>query len=150
MFKRRNFILWGIFGSILAKITSRQSVLAIDTDSEENNNSLIISDSSGDFYELGTVKQLEEEGFLLNEDLDLGAVLVMKKSEQDPSLIAIDPTCPHAGCLVEWEDSDDAFVCPCHQSKFKQDGTLIEGIAVTGLTQYQVKIESEKVWVSSL
>ena len=83
----------------------------------------------------------------LNEDLEIGPVLV--KETIDNSLIAIDPTCTHAGCFVEWEDTENAFVCPCHQSKFEQDGTLIEGLAISDLIKYELKVESDIIWVAS-
>ena len=139
MIKRRKFILWGLLGSIFAKITSRKSAVAIENEIE------IASPSQ--FYQVGTIEQLQTEGFLLNEDLEIGPVLV--KETLDNSLIAIDPTCTHAGCFVEWEDTENAFVCPCHQSKFEQDGTLIEGLAISDLIKYELKVESDIIWVAS-
>ena len=133
MIKRRSFIGWGIISLILTRIFRRQSsILAQDNSPEE-------------FYEVGTIGQLKAEGFLLNEDLDIGAVLV--KETADKSLIAIDPTCTHAGCLVEWEEGENSFICPCHNSKFQEDGTLIEGLAVSDLVKYQVKVENNLVLV---
>jgi len=41
--------------------------------------------------------------------------------------------CPHMGCNVDWEKSDKQFICPCHQSKFNLDGSLISGPAKSGL-----------------
>ena len=41
--------------------------------------------------------------------------------------------CPHMGCNVDWNKSSKQFICPCHQSKFNLDGSLISGPATSGL-----------------
>lgn len=90
---------------------------------------------------------LEENGFLLNEDLEIGAVLVILK--EDNSLIAIEHTCTHMGCLVEWNKQENLFICPCHNSKFQEDGKVVEGLAISDLPIYQVKIENNTVFVAN-
>ena len=37
---------------------------------------------------------------------------------------ALNVTCPHAGCPVEYKAGTKGFLCPCHDSKFHLDGTL--------------------------
>ncbi len=134
MSNRRNFIRWGIFGVILSRIFSRQSSVFAQTNSRSR------------FHQVGTISELKSQGFLLNEDLEIGAVLVTET--KDKSLIAIDPTCTHAGCTVEWKEQKKSFICPCHQSKFKQDGTLIGGLASSNLGKYKVKVEKNMVFVA--
>ena len=46
----------------------------------------------------------------------------------------VSPVCPHLGGIVEWNDSDEAWECPLHGSRFAPDGTLLEGPATHGLT----------------
>ena len=133
MTNRRSFIRWGIIGLFLSRIFARQSSA--------------VAINSNQFYEVGTIDELDAQGFLLDEDFEIGAVLVMRKDDQ--SIMAIDPTCTHAGCTVEWEDNQNAFICPCHQSLFQQDGTRIEGLASSDLAQYEVKIENNKIFVAT-
>lgn len=45
------------------------------------------------------------------------------------------PVCPHLGGIVGWNDSDRAWECPLHGSRFAPDGTLLEGPATRGLTR---------------
>jgi Rieske Fe-S protein len=40
---------------------------------------------------------------------------------------AFNVTCPHAGCPVEFKTGTGSFLCPCHDSKFNLDGTLVAG-----------------------
>ncbi|ORA56523.1 FAD-dependent oxidoreductase [Mycolicibacterium chubuense] len=46
----------------------------------------------------------------------------------------VSPVCPHLGGVVTWNDSDLAWECPLHGSRFAPDGALIEGPATRGLT----------------
>jgi hypothetical protein len=44
------------------------------------------------------------------------------------------PVCPHLGGIVSWNDADKAWECPLHGSRFRPDGSLIEGPATRGLS----------------
>ncbi|ANI37398.1 FAD-dependent oxidoreductase [Mycolicibacterium vaccae] len=46
----------------------------------------------------------------------------------------VSPVCPHLGGIVKWNDSDCAWECPLHGSRFAPDGSLLEGPATRGLT----------------
>lgn len=110
-------------------------------------NKTYAQETNSSFYELGSLSDLEKNGFLLNEDLEIGAVLVILK--EDNSLIAIEPTCTHMGCLVEWNKQENLFICPCHNSKFQEDGKVVEGLAVSDLPIYRVKVENNTVFVAN-
>jgi Rieske Fe-S protein len=44
-------------------------------------------------------------------------------------LRAISPTCTHLGCVVEFNEPERTWDCPCHGSRFSTDGTVIRGPA---------------------
>lgn len=48
---------------------------------------------------------------------------------------ALDPVCPHAKCIVAWNNAEKSWDCPCHGSRFSCNGTLLTGPARRGLTQ---------------
>ncbi len=48
--------------------------------------------------------------------------------------------CTHLGCLYKWESANNRFECPCHGSKFKLDGTYIEGPAPRDLDRFKLTV----------
>jgi cytochrome b6-f complex iron-sulfur subunit len=55
-------------------------------------------------------------------------------------LVALYKVCVHLGCLYAWVDSTVRFECPCHGSKYQEDGTYIEGPAPRDLDRFRVVI----------
>ena len=43
------------------------------------------------------------------------------------------PRCPHLGCALKWNQQEHSWDCPCHGSRFQQDGTLIDNPATGDL-----------------
>ena len=51
----------------------------------------------------------------------------------DGELFAVSNVCPHMGCKVHWNSVETSWDCPCHGSRFRPDGTVIEGPALSPL-----------------
>ena len=43
--------------------------------------------------------------------------------------------CPHLGCALKWNSAEHTWDCPCHGSRFTEDGKLIENPATDDLKQ---------------
>jgi len=48
----------------------------------------------------------------------------------DGELFAVSNVCTHVGCKVHWNSVETSWDCPCHGSRFRPDGTVIEGPAL--------------------
>lgn len=49
--------------------------------------------------------------------------------DEDGEVHAVSAVCSHMYCLVEWNDAEGSWDCPCHGSRFDPDGEVLEGPA---------------------
>ena len=80
------------------------------------------------------------------DDLAPGAGAVVRVGHQrcavyrddDGVLHGVSARCTHLGCLVHFNDTEVAWECPCHGSRFAVDGTVIQGPANRPLDRVQL------------
>ena len=59
--------------------------------------------------------------------------------DETGKLHAVNPVCPHAKCIVEWNTAEKSWDCPCHGSRFNADGILLTGPASHDLEEVEIK-----------
>ena len=69
------------------------------------------------------------EGAILKIDGKKIAAYKNKNGE----LATLSPVCTHMGCMVEWNNYDKTWDCPCHGSRYEADGTVKKGPAKKNL-----------------
>ena len=89
----------------------------------------IVNTGKPDTYPLGTVTQ----------DLQSGIYIV----HAPEGLYAMSAVCTHLGCLTAWKPELGIVACPCHGSKFRRDGSKIEGPAPRGLRWLKAWLSDE-------
>ncbi|KGQ19304.1 Oxidoreductase [Lysobacter dokdonensis DS-58] len=57
----------------------------------------------------------------------------------DGSVVALSPVCPHLKCRVAWNGDARTWDCPCHGSRFRADGRLLDGPAHKDLEVIEVR-----------
>ena len=68
-----------------------------------------------------------------------GAIVSIKgkhyavSKDENQQLSIYSATCPHLGCLVQWNPEEKSWDCPCHGSRFTSKGELIVGPATHDL-----------------
>lgn len=75
------------------------------------------------------------EGAVLSSGLKKYAVY----RDYDNTLKAFSAVCPHLGCIVQWNNDEKSFDCPCHGSRFDAEGNVINGPAETDLHKIHIK-----------
>jgi len=61
----------------------------------------------------------------------------------DRGFFAVSAVCTHLGCITQWKPELDEIACPCHGSKFTQDGTKIEGPAPRPLPHFSISLTAD-------
>jgi menaquinol-cytochrome c reductase iron-sulfur subunit len=70
---------------------------------------------------------------------------VLKKPAN--AVVAFVSQCTHLGCAYHWDDPSQAFICPCHTSRFSIDGQVLGGPAPRPLDRFMVKVEAGKLQI---
>ncbi|HET6724246.1 MAG TPA: FAD-dependent oxidoreductase [Chitinophagaceae bacterium] len=97
----------------------------------------------GDWIAKGDVESIDKlennEGAIITSGL---RKLAAYKDEWG-ELFVFSATCPHLGCVVQWNADEKTFDCPCHGSRFSKEGKVINGPANTDLKVIEVKAVAE-------
>ena len=63
-----------------------------------------------------------------------GLTKVAVYRDEDGNLEECSAICPHLGCVVRWNPGEKTWDCPCHGSRYHQDGHVVNGPANRGLS----------------
>jgi cytochrome b6-f complex iron-sulfur subunit len=69
-----------------------------------------------------------------------GSFLVVRTGEA--AFVALTATCTHEACTVTGRQGD-AFVCPCHGSRFSNSGAVLNGPATRALPQFATQVSGD-------
>jgi menaquinol-cytochrome c reductase iron-sulfur subunit len=71
----------------------------------------------------------------------VGTVWLVRQDEK--KVIAFTAECPHLGCAVNLSADGKNFLCPCHTSSFKFDGTPVNDVPPRGMDPLEIKTSAE-------
>ena len=111
------------------------------------------------YIDAGDVSQLTagapvEMSFQENR-LDGWKLITEKKTawvvkEPNNQIVAFGPQCTHLGCAYHFENSQNQFVCPCHNSVFSIDGKVVSGPAPRPLDRYETRLQNNQLEIGQL
>jgi len=52
--------------------------------------------------------------------------IYLRRMKGEPTPMAFNAICPHAGCFVAYSSGRNVFQCPCHNSAFQLNGEIIQ------------------------
>ena len=61
------------------------------------------------------------------------------------SVYAFALACPHQNTALRWDAANNRFQCPKHKSKYRPDGTFIEGRATRSMDRYAVRKDGNNI-----
>jgi menaquinol-cytochrome c reductase iron-sulfur subunit len=114
------------------------------------------SEESGEFIEVADLNQLTtgkpEEVVYRRTRVDGWKRMEEKTTtwvvKTPDKIIAFAPSCTHLGCAYHWNDEIQSFLCPCHTSVFRLDGSVVSGPAPRSLDRYVSKTVGGKLLIS--
>jgi cytochrome b6-f complex iron-sulfur subunit len=88
---------------------------------------------------------IKENGQSVKLKLKEQPVLFVRSKEG--TLHAIDPTCTHKKCQIDYSNETDHLHCKCHKSAYTLDGKVLGGPAPKPLTVFKASIDGERIIV---
>lgn len=74
--------------------------------------------------------------------------VIVVNTEQEGAK-AFSAICTHLGCIVEWDDSRQIILCPCHDGRFSPlNGSVISGPPPSPLPELPLTVEGDTIYVS--
>jgi cytochrome b6-f complex iron-sulfur subunit len=67
----------------------------------------------------------------------------------DGGFLALYQRCTHLGCSVPWNQTEQQFICPCHNSQFDRAGTVLNPPAPRPLDRFALTIQAPMVKVDT-
>ncbi|MFL5330091.1 MAG: FAD-dependent oxidoreductase [Gemmataceae bacterium] len=116
----------------------RKSLRSIGEFTKENLN---VAKQYGDWLTGGDVSSDAEIGRNSGGVIRRGLHKVAVYRDEAGTLHEFSATCPHLGCIVQWNPSEKSWDCPCHGSRFDSCGKVVNGPANRNLTPLAVHEE---------
>lgn len=113
---------------------SRVRVKSLPEYASENIN---VAGQYADYVTAGDIKSESElkpgEGAIMREGVSKVAVY------RDPAgtIHKRSAACPHLGCVVAWNSTEQTWDCPCHGSRFSANGQVYQGPANSDLSEVE-------------
>jgi cytochrome b6-f complex iron-sulfur subunit len=141
--KRREFVGLVVVGSAIP-------IAIASCTSPTKETATSISPRTDGYLAVGSIAELNTKGQILANTATLGKVLIIADPSNSKQVIAVNPTCTHAGCTVGWEKEQKIFNCPCHDAKFASNGKVLEEPADRPLPTYLAKVEGDTILVKTI
>ena len=119
---------------------SRKSLGALGTFAKENLN---VAKQYGDWLTGGDVESAEAVPAGKGAVIRRGMSKVAVYRDDRGAAHEMTAVCPHLGCIVNWNDAENTWDCPCHGSRFDRIGGVINGPANSDLRPVTYPAETE-------
>ena len=100
-----------------------------------------------------TLSELGDSAVRFATDTVVGYVILNdgdENSKDKGKIIAISAACTHMGCIVQWQDSDRKYHCPCHGGLFSEYGNIDSRSPIPyirPLPRFNTKVVDGKIYV---
>ena len=132
--ERRDFI--NTFGQVITFICAGSLISACSKSSSTPSNQPFTVDLGSQLKSVGSA--------VVNGNV----IVVRTTASNDPSSFdALSLICTHQGCGINYDQSNQVFVCPCHGSVFNLMGQVLQGPATKPLPAFNITITNNVLTV---
>lgn len=89
-------------------------------------------------FKAGPTENYPPESVTLNKEQK---VFIVRAKEG--YFYAVSAVCTHLGCIANWKSDQGIIVCPCHGSKFDNEGKILEGPAPRPLPRFSMTLDEQ-------
>ncbi|HVB22145.1 MAG TPA: ubiquinol-cytochrome c reductase iron-sulfur subunit [Ktedonobacteraceae bacterium] len=114
---------------------------------------LIAADVPTIWHPVTTLAKLGNDAVPFSANAIVGYVIRDNSDPTKETIIAMSAACTHMGCIVNWQNSDRTFYCPCHGSTFTASGGIDTNTGNWGvhylrpLPRLNTKVENGTIYV---
>ncbi len=151
-FSRRALLTGGAIAaaSVVAGTTAAAVDLAVEPDTLPDYPTRLALDSNvaTTWLSVTTVADLGKNAVSFGNDKLKGYVIYDDDNDQ---IIAMSAACTHMGCIVQWQEKERQFHCPCHNGVFSEYGKPVPTAGrvryLASLPRLETKVENGKISV---
>lgn len=134
---RREFLGWIGVGWLASSLPVAIALFTLPTRAEAPRQSI----------KVGSLADLKTQGFLIVKKPTKIIVIPNPNPKDKIKFLARTAECNHERCTVKWQANNQQFVCPCHGSAFKLDGSIAKGPATEALKSLDLRVEGQDIFV---
>ncbi|MEX0684640.1 MAG: FAD-dependent oxidoreductase [Balneolales bacterium] len=97
-----------------------------------------------DYLQFGEVEAFSDIDKLEGRTLQINGEKLAAYRDAIGHLHVYSAVCPHMKCIVNWNDAEKSWDCPCHGSRFSIDGRVLEGPALNPLRKIDPSVVMKK------
>ena len=75
-----------------------------------------------------------------------GAPAILLEPEAG-NIVAFSAVCTHLGCIVQWDNIKNNFLCPCHGGRFSVNGSVLSGPPPSPLEPLPVTTSGDQIFI---
>lgn len=103
-----------------------------------------VAEAAPDLLKVGSVKEF---GGGASKILRFGRVPIIVIKDLKGGFHALDATCTHLDCIVQYKKDEDLVWCACHNGKYDLSGKNVSGPPPRPLAKYEVKVQGDDILV---
>jgi cytochrome b6-f complex iron-sulfur subunit len=150
MMKRREFTRWMTVGAIASSLPV--AIAACGNQSAQSDaapsKAAMPTTNVASGGAVGSIAELDKAGFL-TVTVDGKRTTIVRNPDKQDEIVAVNTTCTHNGCAVDWKADKKSHVCSCHGANFDASGKATKGPAKDPLKRYTVKVDGDKIIVQA-